>query len=213
MTTLCEFFRIKKIATRPYHPHSNSPVERYNYSVISQGLRAYIDKEQNNWPKLLPSVLMSFRRSPCKESTQFRPTECSLEKRWIFLSIHKSFQRKPWVKMQTAFWRASSRIGEKNPAKQNVSQKREQTAATNNAKSKEPSFRMFQLINRCSLKLKRRQLGIPKSYTQSGKDHTTLSKSLEITRMDWCSDNKLLIFNSCKSSKNLPWSTRPTTTA
>lgn len=47
-------------------------------------------------------------------------------------------------------------------------------------------------INRCSLKLKRRQLGIPKSYTQSGKDHTTLSKSLEITRTDWCSDNKLL---------------------
>lgn len=112
---------------------------RYN-SVISQCLRAYIDKEQNNWRKLLPSVLMSFRRSPCKESTQFRPTECSLEKRWIFLSIHKSFRRKPWVKMQTAFWRASSRIGEKNPAKQNVSQKREQTAATNNAKSKEPSF-------------------------------------------------------------------------
>lgn len=89
MTTLCEFFRIKKIATRPYHPQSNSPVERYN-SVISQCLRAYIDKEQNNWRKLLPSVLMSFRRSPCKESTQFRPTECSLEKRWIFLSIHKS---------------------------------------------------------------------------------------------------------------------------
>lgn len=141
MTTLCEFFRIKKIATRPYHPQSNSPVERYN-SVISQCLRAYIDKELNNWRKLLPSVLMSFRRSPCKESTQFRPTECSLEKRWIFLSIHKSyaFRRKPWVKMQTAFWRASPRIGEKNPAKQNVSQKREQTAATNNAKSKEPSF-------------------------------------------------------------------------
>lgn len=68
MTTLCEFFRIKKIATRPYHPQSNSPVERYN-SVISQCLRAYIDKEQNNWRKLLPSVLMSFRRSPCKEST------------------------------------------------------------------------------------------------------------------------------------------------
>lgn len=67
MTTLCEFFRIKKIATRPYHPQSNSPVERYN-SVISQCLRAYIDKEQNNWRKLLPSVLMSFRRSPCKES-------------------------------------------------------------------------------------------------------------------------------------------------
>lgn len=33
----------------------------------------------------------------------------------------------------------------KNPAKQNVSQKREHTAATNNAKSNEPSFRMFQL--------------------------------------------------------------------
>lgn len=47
--------------------------------------------------------------------------------------------------MQTAFWRASSRIGEKKPAKQNVSQKREHTAATNNAKSNEPSFRMFQL--------------------------------------------------------------------
>lgn len=210
MTTLCEFFRIKKIATRPYHPQSNSPVERYN-SVISQCLRAYIDKEQNNWRKLLPSVLMSFRRSPCKESTQFRPTKCSLEKRWIFLSIHKSyaFRRKPWVKMQTAFWRASSRIGEKNPAKQNVSQKREQTAATNNAKSKEPSFNWQVLV-----KVEKTSVGYSKKL------HTKWKGPYYIVKITGNNTYGLMFrqqttegINSCKSSKNLPWSTRPTTTA
>lgn len=50
-----------------------SPAVQLTGGEISQCLRDYIDKEQNNWPKLLPSVLMSLQRSPCKESTQFSP--------------------------------------------------------------------------------------------------------------------------------------------
>ena len=42
-------------------------------STLAQTLRAYINKDQTNWPSLLPSILMDFRSSPCSESTQFTP--------------------------------------------------------------------------------------------------------------------------------------------
>lgn len=145
VSALCEFFKIKKIATSPYHPQSNSPVERYN-SVISQCLRAYIDKEQNNWPKLLPSVLMSLRRSPCTESTQYSPYKMLFSKE---MNLAFDTQVIPKETMgKDAKQHFDALLDElkmvEDTAKQNVSQKREQTTATNNVKSKEPSFRMFQ---------------------------------------------------------------------
>jgi hypothetical protein len=45
--------------------------ERLN-STLAQSLRAYCSKEQENWSRILPSVMMAFRMSPT-QSTQFSP--------------------------------------------------------------------------------------------------------------------------------------------
>ena len=41
--------------------------------MLVQTLRAYVDKDQMNWPSLLPSIMMAFRSTPCTESTGFSP--------------------------------------------------------------------------------------------------------------------------------------------
>ena len=69
---LCEMLEITRHHTSSYHPQTNSTVERVS-STLAQTLRAYINKEQTNWPSLLPSIMMAFRSSPCSESTQFTP--------------------------------------------------------------------------------------------------------------------------------------------
>ncbi|MEW8547939.1 MAG: reverse transcriptase domain-containing protein [Candidatus Thiodiazotropha sp.] len=72
VAALCEMFRVTRHYTSSYHPQTNATVERVN-STLSQTLRAYIDKDQSNWPSLLPSVMMAFRSTPCTESTQLTP--------------------------------------------------------------------------------------------------------------------------------------------
>ena len=69
---LCELFGVRRHMTSSYHAQTNSTVERLN-STIAQSLRAYIDKQQNNWPDKLPGILMAYRNSPCTQSTGFSP--------------------------------------------------------------------------------------------------------------------------------------------
>ena len=75
---LCNMLNIKKYSTSPYHPQSNSTVERMN-GTIQQSLRAYIiDNAQRgtttrDWPSLLTSVLMGIRKSDCSQSTEHSP--------------------------------------------------------------------------------------------------------------------------------------------
>lgn len=71
---LCEMFEVKKHHTTSYHPQTNATVERAN-STLAQTLRAYIEKDQMNWPSLLPSIMMAFRATPCTETTGFSPYE------------------------------------------------------------------------------------------------------------------------------------------
>lgn len=42
-------------------------------STLAQCLRAYVDKNQQNWPEILPSVLMAFRMSPSTQSSEHSP--------------------------------------------------------------------------------------------------------------------------------------------
>jgi hypothetical protein len=69
---LCEMFDITRHHTSAYHPQTNSTCERLN-STLEQILRAYINKEQNNWPSVLPAAMMAIRMSPSTQSTQFSP--------------------------------------------------------------------------------------------------------------------------------------------
>ena len=67
VSALCELFQTKRMYTSAFHPQTNSHCERYN-SFIAQSLRAYIGKDQNNWPELLPGILMAFRLTPAGSS-------------------------------------------------------------------------------------------------------------------------------------------------
>lgn len=72
VSALCEIFDITRHKTSSYHPQTNSACERQN-SVIAQSLRAFCESAPEKWPKILPSVMMSFRKSPCTQSTEFSP--------------------------------------------------------------------------------------------------------------------------------------------
>ena len=69
---LCRLFEITKTETSSYHPQTNSAVERLN-STIGSTLRTYINENQDNWPKLLPSIMMAHRMTPCTQSTHHSP--------------------------------------------------------------------------------------------------------------------------------------------
>ena len=49
---ICKLFQIDIVETNSYHPQSNSTCERKSH-VIGMNLRAYVDKNQSNWPELL----------------------------------------------------------------------------------------------------------------------------------------------------------------
>ncbi|CAG2257357.1 unnamed protein product [Mytilus edulis] len=56
---LSEIFDIKQHFTSAYHPQTNSFCERNNRTLI-QSLRAYCDKDQENWPAKLPEMRLPF---------------------------------------------------------------------------------------------------------------------------------------------------------
>lgn len=60
---LCKYFNITRVLTSSYHPQTNSQVERMN-KVIVQALKIYCDQNQENWPDLLPSIMLAYRASP-----------------------------------------------------------------------------------------------------------------------------------------------------
>ena len=69
---LAEMFDIKRYYTSPYHPMTNGLTESKN-SYILQALRAYCKGQQDDWPELLPGIMMAYRSTPCTQSTQFSP--------------------------------------------------------------------------------------------------------------------------------------------
>ena len=70
---VCEIYSVKTKHTSRYHPQTNSTCERYN-SFFEQSIRCYIDKKsQNNWPDLLPGLLMAYRRSPVARLAGYSP--------------------------------------------------------------------------------------------------------------------------------------------
>lgn len=74
INALCEIFEITQYHTSSYHPNTNGLVERQN-STIGQSLRAYCANDQDIWPKFLPGIMMSFRKSPPLGSTEYAPFE------------------------------------------------------------------------------------------------------------------------------------------
>ena len=67
VSALSELFQTKRVYTSSFHPQTNAHCERYN-SFLIQSMRAYINKDQTNWPELLPGILMAFRLTPAGSS-------------------------------------------------------------------------------------------------------------------------------------------------
>ena len=69
---MCELFQITRHYVSAYHPATNSGVERAN-SIILQGFRMYCKDQQDDWPEILPSVMMAHRMTPCTQASQVSP--------------------------------------------------------------------------------------------------------------------------------------------
>ena len=72
ISAICEVCQVTRHHTSSYHPNTNGTVERQN-STIASCLRAYCGNNQTNWPALLPSIMMAFRKSPSMNTTSFSP--------------------------------------------------------------------------------------------------------------------------------------------
>jgi len=72
INALCKLFLITHHYTSSYHPQTNAACERVN-STLAQSLRTYCDKDQQNWPSLIPGIMMAFRMSPSTQSTGYPP--------------------------------------------------------------------------------------------------------------------------------------------
>lgn len=66
---LCEIFQITRHKTSSYH----SQTTRHMSDRTAQCLRTYCKRNSENWPKILPSVLMAIRKSPCMPYTEYAP--------------------------------------------------------------------------------------------------------------------------------------------
>ena len=69
---LSELFEIKRYFTSPYHPMTNGLTECKN-TYILQALRAYCKGQQDDWPEILPGIMMAYRSTPATQSTQYSP--------------------------------------------------------------------------------------------------------------------------------------------
>ena len=75
---LSELFEIKRSYTSAYHPMTNGLVESKN-SYILQALRAYCKGQQDDWPELLPGIMMAYRSTPATQSGNALPIDTVLQ--------------------------------------------------------------------------------------------------------------------------------------
>lgn len=62
--------------TTPLHPQSDGLAERFNRTLLDY-LAKFVDRQQSNWDKLLPLVLLSYRAA-VHETTKFTPAMLNL---------------------------------------------------------------------------------------------------------------------------------------
>lgn len=83
MKVFCRQFEIAKQRTSPYHPQSNSVLERY-HSQLGAMLRMYIEASQyKNWDKFLPLLSLA-HNTAWNRTTKFSPFELMFGRRCTF---------------------------------------------------------------------------------------------------------------------------------
>ena len=79
---LCKLLGVSKLQTSSYRPLGNGCCERVNQTIL-QCLRTYCYKNENDWIKVLPAVLMGLRKSVCTENSQYSPFELVFGKKML----------------------------------------------------------------------------------------------------------------------------------
>lgn len=59
---VCKIFQIQKVNTSSYHPQTDGPVERFNYTLC-QSFSMYVPKNQKDWDDFIPSILFAHQTS------------------------------------------------------------------------------------------------------------------------------------------------------
>ena len=147
VNALCELFEVKRHHTSSYHPQTNATVERANSTLI-QTLRAYISKNQENWPSFLPSVMMAFRSTPCTETSGFSPFQLMFG-REMNLPIDTSLLPKPTLNtnVRQYFENLLEKLKlVKDTAKKNLEEAQVKSKRLHDQKAKAPDFGIGDLV-------------------------------------------------------------------
>ncbi|KAJ0173294.1 hypothetical protein K1T71_011470 [Dendrolimus kikuchii] len=70
---VASLFKIKHLFSSPYHPQTNGALER-SHSTLKEYLKSYVNDNQDNWYKYLPTALISYN-STTHSTTNFSPHE------------------------------------------------------------------------------------------------------------------------------------------
>ena len=68
----CKLFKIERIHTSPYHPQTNSLLEKYN-ETLCKNLAMYVNPNHTDWDLYVRPICYAYNTSVCTESTQFTP--------------------------------------------------------------------------------------------------------------------------------------------
>ena len=71
MKSLCALLGCTKTRTAPYHPESDSMIERFNRTCLMM-LSMFVNDRRDNWHELLPFIMHAYRTS-VHESTGYSP--------------------------------------------------------------------------------------------------------------------------------------------
>lgn len=151
---LCELFEVQRYHTSSYHPQTNSTCERMN-RTIAQTLRTLVAKDQSNWHKLIPSVMMALRMSTNTESTGYSPFQMLFGKE-MNLPFDISVQPKDGMS-KTAKSHLDTLIDRlkivKDIAKTSVENSQEKTKNRYDKKAEAPKFRVGDYVMLQSMKV------------------------------------------------------------
>ena len=215
LQALCQILGIKKLSTSSYHPSSNSKSERFN-RFLWKSLRTLVDKNQLDWPKYLPGIMMAYRATPAANSTGFSPYFLCFAKDMVFPIdnvINPTLDVSPNFRETLKYFMESVTMARKT-AHENLIRHHEESKKYYDLKTKDPQYKVGQYVwlfdpttpVGFSAKLKPRYIG-PYVICEANKNHTYRLRNYNTGIVT----NNLINAQRIKPAY-LPWTSRIRTT-